>query len=345
MPGWIHISPPATPGGVGPTLLRLRNLLADELGWYQPAVVSAAAAGDTSRFVLSDELRDDEDGYTYLDGSAPWVYVRNGDQAGTQRRVIREPDTGYQGSPGLLMVSRPFDAPLEGGTVVEITSPLPVARHLGVKGLNECINEGLARVQVAARLTMTGNGTYSYDLASLPILTDALQMRGIYDSPWNSADLPPMLSGFGARIVQDGVTRTLVTDVLYSSSDTWYLDIVVSADRLVYDGISWAYITSTTPGLLADDYQTAAPEQWALAFSAVMAFRFLTRYTLQRRDLDPDLKKEMLGDIADRRLRWARVAASIKMDEFPKGVQQGGRPMVSIVSSVPTEYTRYERMW
>lgn len=327
----VIIVPPSEVSGV--SLLTLRNRLADELGFWMATAVTAAASGDAARVVLSSELRDDEAGYDFL--GRPWLYVRSGAQAGTQRRIVNQPDAGYQGPIGGLMLSRELDAALVGGDVIEITSPLPVKRHLAIKGLNEIVNEALARIKVPARLEFTGNATYSYDLEDYGFLSgDVVELLGISDTRGQISDAyPPMRSPYGYRIVQDGVNRTLITQALYSVADTFWVDVVVDADRLVYDGSTWYFVQAGgTPGLQGDDWQSAAPEAWVVAFGMVKALQQLEKMIRADRGLARQEKADALADLADRKLHWARVAADIKTHRFPKPFEPPSRAFVGGVS-------------
>lgn len=316
----------------GPTLLELRNRLADELGFYHATTVTTeASSSEASRVVIADEVRDDETGFDFL---GQWVYARDGAQAGVQQRIISQPGVGYQGARSVLLLSRPFAASLDAGTAIEITAPLPSKRHAAIKGLNDLINEGLARIWVEVRISLTGNGTYQYALDDYPWLTRKAQTRGIYDQRWTDTSVPAMLSPFPYDIVTNGINRTLQTDVSYTTADTFYLAAIVRADRLVFDGSAWSYVT--TPGLLNDTYQAAVPEEWAVAFAMVKALQYLTRLTMASRSLDKDEKAATLADIMDRRRTWATAAAAIKRAEFPKPLHEQAEPMVEAV---------YERVW
>lgn len=329
----ILIQPSTTVTGSGPTLIDLVNRLADELGYRLTTTVSTqATTGEATRIVLANEARDDETGGDGAwDFMGEWLYAFSPTFTGTQRRILNQDGVGWQGNLGAMLVSRPFSSALLAGTSITVTSPLPVRRHLGVLGLVECLNQGLAKIWVPARITLTGNGTYEYDLAAYPWLEQALdQMRGIYDAVWQPTTISPQLSGFGYRVVTNGVTRTLVTDFLYSSGQTFYLDVVVRGDRLIYDGASWSYVT--TPGLVHDADQTAAPVHWAIAFGMVQALRFLTRWLGQRR-MDASHKQALMADVTERRQNWTRAARLIMQSEFPALVPRPRKPILPMLGT------------
>ncbi len=326
MPGFPIVVTGAATAAAGSTRVTLRNRLADELGFYLATSVTAASNGEAARVALADELRDDESAYAFL---GKWVYVRNGAQQDTQRRILSDTETGYQGSSSAVVLSRPFAAALATGTLVEITAPLPSKRSGAIKGLNECINEALGMIRFAVRLTLTGSGTYQQDLSAYPWLTGIDQTRGIYDTVNAVGGVPPALSAYGYEIVTNGTARTLVTEFPYTSADTFYLDAVARADRYVYDGTSWAFVgQNATPGLLNDAYQTAAPEHWVLAFAMVTALRQVQKMVLADRTLEPTEKRLLIGETVERRRYWNRNAKRIMLTEFPPPLQRPTTPLI-----------------
>ena len=103
----ITILTPSVSTGTGYAAATYYRRLASELGFYQAALVSALPGqGDTTRYLIADEFRDDEQEYDFF--GRPWVYIATGVLASTQRRILSNP-SGYQGPLGALMVSRPYD--------------------------------------------------------------------------------------------------------------------------------------------------------------------------------------------------------------------------------------------
>jgi hypothetical protein len=342
-------------GGSGYTLQRYYRRLADELGFYLPTVTTAqASVGEASRIALSTELRDDEDGYTPVGGR--WLYVTSGAAATQQRRIVSRPagmsgspSAGYQGSVGAVMVSRPFEAPLAANTPVDITAPLPVRRYLGTKGLVECVNEALTRLPVEARVTITGNGAYGYDLADYPFLVHQRQTLGIEDLNASDPTAPGVASPYGYEIRLNGAERTLVTRNLYGVGSSFVLRVVVSADRLIHDGVDWTYRDNADArGLQGDTWMAACPESWVLAVAMVKALQVVTRLVVMDRTMSPEEKQQLLTlDILPRRASWARAAAKIKTHDLPaeyaprsaplvQGTSRGGSSMTSH-ADVPIE--------
>jgi len=326
------IIPASSTSGTGPTLFQIRQRLADELGIYHLTTVSDTGDNaDTARVVIADEFRDDEAGYDWM--GQGWLYAKNGDQAGIQRRIISQPDAGYQGNLGAVLLARPFSSALEVGDIVEITSPLPVKRHLAIKGLNDLINEALARIWVEVRLAITGNGTSSYSLTSYSWLKRYDQTRGIYDDLWMDPANEPELSPYPYRFVTTGAGVTLVTGRTYTSADTFYLAAIVRADRYVSDGTTWGFTAS--PGLLGDAYQCACPEEWAVTFAMVKALQHMTKLLMLNKRLSKDERTMAYADLMQRRQQWAAAARSIKENEFPDPVAE---PTESMIVAQPEPY-------
>lgn len=294
---------------------------------YHATTVTAASGGDPSRVVLAAELRDDEVGYDF--SGHPWVYVRTGAQAGLQRRIVSQPEVGYQGALGVLMLSRPFAAALVSGDVIEVTSPLPVVRHLAIKGLHDCINEALERCWVEAQIALTGNGTDSHDLGAYRYIElGAPQIMGTSDTRWIGSTSTARRSPGRASIVTNGAGRTLVTDAVYGASETFTLDAAVRGDRLVYDGTSWYY--PTTPGLQGDAWQTAVPERWVITLAMVKALQQLEKMIHMRNGVSPDDRTRAVAEIRDRRAVWAAAARDIVLYEMPKMLPQRGEPFLGV---------------
>lgn len=320
------IGPSSVTTGTGATRRTYRRRLADELGELAVLTVSSTAdtavTPDAARQVLVTALGSDGVPFDRFDGA--YVYAADGAQAGEVRRVL---DGTFDGPLGSLLLDRPFSSALASGTEIELTRPLPGARHLTLKGLNDLVDEALERIWIEVRLSLTGNGTYSYSLAAYPWLQMMSQTAGIYDTKWLPAPTVATLSPFGYRFVSNGITRTLVTDQIYASDETFELAAIVRADRYVYNGTTWGYVT--TPGLQSDTYQAAAPESWVLAFGMVKALQTWSKAVMADRAMDRQEKAFTLADIMDRRRQWARAATRIKFQEFPKPLQEPSTPMIA----------------
>lgn len=329
------VVPVSVPSGTGVTRRRYRRRLADEMGyWFETTTSEEAAHGDPTRVVLADELRDDESGYRFT--ARDWLYVRDGDQQDTQRRILGQPDVGYQGARGAFVLSRPLDAALAAGVALEATSPLPCKRHLGIKGYNDLVNEALTLCRTVARITLAGNGTNAQSLAAYPFIESTDDIHGVYDTSWlGSSDAPTPAPGV-VGVAANGVDRTLVLGRAYGAGETYYLDVIVRADRLIYDGSSWGYIAdNVTPGLAADNHQAAVPEGWVVAFGAAKGFAYLLELTEDDETLPDDVRARRLVRYDRKRAAWTRTANRIRRDAFPQMVAQARDALVSAGPWVP----------
>jgi hypothetical protein len=321
------VIPSGTVPAAGSTRLAIRARLAMELGFYVPATVQAAAGGDPTRIVLSEELRDDEsrpDALVVggLGRPGPWIYVRTGAQAGTQRRVLDDPAAGYQGQLGALVVSRPFPTPLEAGVVVEVTHPLPSSRYLGVSGLNQAIDAALGLIWVSVRLGFDGNGTDRYDTAPFSNLLEEQQTSGLYVTSGLSDRTTARRYPYRERLLSDGPSMALVTPRTFGSSETFELGAVVRADRIVHDGTNWTTIPLGLPGGLAGDmWRTIAPPQWVHAFAMAKALQQLEKMVRAAGAGSPRDLAPALDDVSNRRRQWELTAAQIKLCQFPERPQ------------------------
>lgn len=310
--------------------------LASELGFYQSFSTTAqAAVGDTTRYILSDELRDDEAEYDYF--GRPWVYIAGAAIPDTQRRILSN-RSGHQGPLGALMVSRPFPQPIPVSTLIEVTHPLPIRNHLGVKGLWTCVNEALDEIWIPIRISFTGNGTNSYNLASTTAyaaLMKYAQSRGIFDTRELGTTMPATRSPWGYELLESGVDRTLLTETRYNTSETFYLDFVVRGSEYIFDGASWGYrATNDAKGIINTAQQAAAPVDWVLAFGMRKALDHLIEILLREKDIPADRLKLLLDRLMMRKKSWALACARIMIDEFPDAIPERSRAFIDGV----TEY-------
>lgn len=322
---------PSASVGAGVTRRVIRRDIADQIGEYALCTVSAqaspAAAVEPERWVFLTELESDGLDFARLDGF--WLYVATGDQAGQVRRVL---EGQYHGDVGALQVDRPFADVLADGTEVELTDSLPGGRIGTTKGINECINEGLARVLVEARLALTGNGTRSINLADYSgFLKAGDQINGLYDTLWfgSSSDEPYELSGHGARVQTDGGTLTLITDYTYGTDTSFQAAVIRPGHTLVYSGGAWG---NSTVGLQADDHAAAVPLHWIRAFGCRQAIKHMIVLAQRDKRLDRDERRERVADLRAMLNPWIGAAFSIKMDEFPRPLAQPTPSLVGVTS-------------
>jgi hypothetical protein len=260
--------------GTGVSVLRARQILGQELGWWGAYSISSAAANTpsaTSVAILS-ELQDDEEERERLAGA--YLYVRTGAQAGYQRRIVH---AGFDGSLGAAMLSAPLPAPLAVEDVVEISSPQPVKRHLDRKGLNDLVAEATARMMTRAKIPLLGNNTSSISLNDYPWLRGRSQTLGIYDRHGGLASTEPtQLSNFSYDVTVNGSDVALITSLRYVTDEALELATAVPADRFLYDGSAWTYqLPDALTTRAADTWQIAVPEHWIRAFGMVKALQHL----------------------------------------------------------------------
>jgi hypothetical protein len=320
---------PTSTSGQGFTLLDYRSDLGETLGLYQHLMVTQlATGGEAARHVILDELRDDEQERSQWAGA--YLYARDGVQAGQQRRILRE---GYEGQFGALRLSRPFAAALLAGTSVELSWPLPVKKHLTVKGLDDIVNEALERCRVEARLSMTGDGTSAFNLSQHPSILRYEDTNGLYD--WRGrvvATDNAGLSPYAYDLRVNGHEIKLETSYLYTSGDTFELAIFSKAKYLVAQNNVWGY---SNAGLVADDDQAAVPLHWVRAFGMVKALRHLDQLAMRDASLSDAARQAVLATHARDRQQWARACVSIIQHEFPLPMQ-AAPPSMALVGSVST---------
>lgn len=306
---------PGVGSGAGTTFINYVRDLAEELWFRGEVTVSTLATNaEASRTILVNELRDDEYEEDELGGW--WVYVKDGAQAGQQRRVMQR---SHHGSESALMLSRPFAAPLAAGVSLLVTWPLPVVTTMTQKGLKALVNEALNRIRIEGRIPLTGTGYDTYSLATYKFLRDIGQTTGLYDRLSNiSASNANQPSGYGYRFAVNGSSVSLVTDNIYSSGTAFDLGVIVEADRLIYDGAAWGY--ASTPGLVNDTDEAAAPQAWVRSFSMVKALQHLTRVIENHPRLSKERKGDLFSIIEDRRPTYAAAAAEIALTQFPEPV-------------------------
>lgn len=322
---------PASSGVVtSASAVRYRNLLADQLGLYDGnlSLSSLASGPDAARYLVIDALRDDEAAREAWAGG--YAYARTG-VVGEQYKLLGH---GYHGRYGALAVSNPPSVPVPVGTPIDLSWPLPIKRRNAIKGIDDLVNEALARCWILARLSIVGTGSRSISLAPYTFITSDNQIRGIYDTFTNGLGVPLELSQYGERVTANGASRTIVTDLTYSAADTFEVEVFVRADHLVYDGSGWLY--PTTPGLLNDTYRAAAPEHWVVTLGMVKALQQLRKMAMMDRAMDHAERGLQLGEI-DRRLRtWGAAARKIILDEMPRPL---ARPTPSFIDIADDTYT------
>lgn len=312
------ITPEAGADAAGrmPSLSDYRGPLADQLGSYLRSTIgSGASAGEPGRWALVDDLKDDEGERARYAGA--YLYLASGSLPPQQRRIRK---TGYEGPGGAVALSRVLEngshVPTNPsvGSVVEITSPLGAKRLGTVKGLDDLINEALARFTVTARLSLSGNGTYRHNLSAYPWINRPELVDGIYDwsgSAGTSDIVAPTLSGYEPTLAINGASVTLETGSLYTSAETFQLKVFVPANRLIYDGSIWGYAQT---GLTNDGDQAVPAVEHVVPLAMAKGLEYLPRLIRQQRkagELSAEDAAELLADVSERLPYWRKAANQI----------------------------------
>ena len=342
---YVLVVPSGNATGSGPTVLRARQVIGEELGWWGDYRVSTevSLSPEASSSVVVDELQDDDEGMAALDGA--YVYVRTGNQAGAQRRIVRD---RFDGSLGAMIVGRIFNAPLEVGDRVEISYPLPVRRHVDRKGLIDLLEEAADRMVVDARIALEGTGSTGISLADFPWLHAYEQTRGVYDSRRSfSATEPTLLSPYAYNLAQDGADVTLQTSVTYSSGEAFELAVVAPGNRLLNDGTAWGYFDPHTLVDTADDtWQLACPEHWIRAFGVTKGLQHLITLTMRDRTItDEAVRQRMVADHQRRLPTYARAAARIVQNEFSQQLQEVTNGLVTTANTTQNVWSSPRSSW
>lgn len=345
---------PGVPGGggggggststAGTSWYRYWALLARQIGLYENDLsVADQAVYEPRRNVIVDLMRDDDAPRDMWAGA--YLYAHTTLSSGTQAKILEQ---GYQGQFSALQLSDPPTLPIATGTSLEISWPLPVKIHHGVTGLGQLVNQALARTWIPARLSLTGNGTRSQDLSAYQYIRQPQQLQGLYDNVWGPTGDPLELSYAGYRLDIDGQTRTLVTDLTYTTADAFEISVLVRGDSLTFDGTDWLYPSS--PGLQADDQRAAVPEHWVTTIGMVKGLQELRKLnarekirTARDRTMSLDERKLTLSALADQSdeiernmASWAPAAKKIVMDEFPQPIQAPHDSFVGASGSMPS---------
>lgn len=268
-----------------------------------------ASGGEAKRQIVCSSLIDDEQESTRLKGR--YLYVATGNDAGRQTRILQ---TGYHGPIGYLEVSRPMTTPLASGIEFEL-SAWPCDQYLDVKGLNQIVNEALARCSVEYRLGLTGNGTRSSSLVDYEsYLDDSDGVDAIYDAWTTTAGEPLEMVPYAPRIDVASGTRTLITRRAYSTNETFQVRVLRSGHTLINDGSGWG---TSSVGLTDDSQAALAPVHWVVAIGMVKLLQIATEMVEQDETLSDAVKARRLALLMQRRAQWTRASNRIIRFEFP----------------------------
>lgn len=281
----------------------IRERLGPDLGLYLTGSITTVAANfEAERYLISSDVRSDAAPADLFDNL--WVYIRDGDQVGAVRKLI---PGAYDAPLGALVVDRPFLAPLAGGDTFEV-SMLPVTGYLGVGGMNDAINQGLALLPLIDKMTLTSDGTQRVSLADyqwpikrirrilVPSTTDddapLWEWRGRASLEFDAET--PYLQFYGSAPVNDGE------------------DFVLEVERPANTRIGSLDVWSDTATGLVNDFDEAMYGVEPIARNALpIALEMLAqthpRGSQERNDLLADAQTEQrLANIA----RWYNRPAS-----------------------------------
>lgn len=340
MPGPFSVPALSAPAGVGPTRTQYRRAVGRAVGrlrWFTVTEAPDAANPDAAREVIVEAMGSDGQDAGRLDRS--FLYAVDGADKGETRAVWAQ---SYDGARGSILVDRPYSTAPAVGTEVELSSPLGGGEWLDTKGLNDFVQEALDRIVVEVRLPMTGTGSRSVAVGlTYPWLASADAVLGVADSRNLTSGSPTQDSIYPAEVRRDGVAATLVTGETYRAGEAFEVVAAVPANRLVFDGSSWAYVTPTAaaPYTLAQEhYQGAAPLEWVTAFGAAKALEWLIAETEADELLDDKVRSRRLDAYARRYDKYVTAAASIKLQHFPRPSGSPEREIVGV-----TGYRRWVR--
>lgn len=309
----------------GTALPQYRAALANELltKYDGNLTVSALGSGpDAARYIIINELRDDEAMRDFWAGG--YLYAHTA-PTGVQMKILGQ---GAHNQFGALAVANPPSPAIPVGTRIQLSQPLPIKRHVGIKGIDDYVNEALAISRVLARISLTGDGTRDQSLAGYPFIRSEVDIRAIYDTRDVGASEPVELSSSGFRLDASGAAMTLVTEATYDASETFQMEVFVRGDYLVFDGSGWLY--PTTPGLLDEDYRAAVEEHWVVAFGMVKGLTQLRKLVMADPKIDRAEKNEQIGDLTGRLRSWRARANRIVANEFPKPIARRRPSLVSL---------------
>lgn len=333
------IFPGGTSTGSGTPFVSAWRAIADELGEYTTITVADEATlavhPDADRQILSEQLTADQKSARRFDGF--WAYVVDGAHAGSTRMAL---ETTFDGPYGSLLVDRRFldgngnSDPLAANVEVDLTSPLPVGRHLTLKGIKDAVLDALRMFYVDTRLSLVGTGSRSIDLGDSAFIALGAQV----DSVWQrrGSTEPYEQRANDARVVQDGAALTLVTDVAIPSGEVFQLRVLRRPFTLVKTSGTWG--VSTTGPVNATD-EIPAPLHWIKAWGMVQALKACIVHTRRDMSLTSEQKRERIdGEYGyTHRLRiWTRACRQIKAsDEYPK---LSPRRKAGLISGVFEDY-------
>lgn len=241
------IDPGSGTGATGITRLAYRKRLGRMLGPYFEGTVSAEAAGlEAERYVISDSVGSDDIPPEHWDGL--YLYVRDGAQAGEQRKLQR----GAADNPlGALVMDAPFDDALVAGTAFEI-SVLPAESYLGATGQHSALDEALESLPVLDFVSVTAVTDQSeYDFTGYPWPIKSISSV-VYPRTSTTNERRRSLHSGAWNLVQDTSSTVLsfIGGVPFTAGDVFEVGLLRPANTWIKTAGVWA---SSSGGLTTDE--------------------------------------------------------------------------------------------
>lgn len=223
----------------GISLERYRRATAQEVGEFGVLTATETAdiaiTPDARRLVTASTLQ--SDGLTADRYDGFWLYVCDGDQAGEVRRVL---EGEFDAGDGSWLVDRPFSAPLEDGTTIELMNSLPAVRYGTVDGFREAINLAIEQLPLPDKVSVTiVDGQERYGLTGYP-----WPIKGVGDvyEPRADADDPYDRTMQGAVLERDGeaVTLALTGGFSTGTAPTFDIALIRPANTWIRSSGTWA---------------------------------------------------------------------------------------------------------
>lgn len=217
---------------------RYRPRLQGEIGYFGQGRVSSLLSGlEARRYVCSSDFQSDTVAPSTYDGL--FLYVTQGDQAGSQRKLV---DGTFDGPNALFALDAPFDDELEEGDRFEI-SELPAADYQGLLGANTALDRALDTlplIDIVSVDAVTDRVEYSLANYSWPVLG----IRDVFAPRASTADARRAVRGF--RFVNDAESPVLRLPWAYATGETFEVELLRPASSWIRQDGTWGEATGLT---------------------------------------------------------------------------------------------------
>lgn len=273
---------PSATAASGIRLSRYRRGLAPELGEHGVLTVSGTPSvsdtPDADRQVLCSGLVADGKLGTRYDGF--WLYVCDGDEAGTVRQVL---EGQYEGGFGSLLLDAQFTDPLASGTTIELCKTLPAVNHGTIPGLLDVINLALEELPVLDQITVVSDGTQRISLVNYP--WPIKRLAEVYE-PTTDADERLCPTSKTWKLVNDADTPYVQLSCAFTVNDVITLDIHRPANTWIRSSGVWG---DSQTGLSSDAdealYDVATVVRQAMPHALRRMARLFPQTAPERKDL------------------------------------------------------------